>query len=200
MDELVLTNFESTWTLWVWKFNADVTEFTSCGKAGCWQKGKEFQWEKLVEERERWRGETSRPSWWWERFRGRAENGKLNTVCVWAPIWLVPEAVLRHGFSSCLKSDLVKKMKSVLQRQILVVHVMGWKSWWTWSCVPDHGNWGLWLFKGVTPFLPRHLFPSALPVCSRMGLAQKQNSDGCGKGRFSTWGNLKISSDTRWIL
>lgn len=154
MDEPVLTNLEPTWTLRVWKFNADVTDFTSWGKAGCWQKGKEFQWEKLVEERKRWWGGTSRPSWWWERIRGTAENGKFNTVCVWRHvIWLVPEAALSSEFSSCLKSDLVKKMRSVLQGKIPVVYVMGSKRWWTWSYVPDHGNFSFWRFKEIIPSL-----------------------------------------------
>lgn len=40
MDELVLTNFESTRTLRVWKFSADVTEFMPWGEGARWQKGK----------------------------------------------------------------------------------------------------------------------------------------------------------------
>lgn len=155
MDDLVLTSFESTWTLCIWEFTADVTEFTCWGRGGCWQKGKEFQWEKQLEGRERWWGATSRPIWW-ERIRGRDENGKCSTDedGKEAHIWLIPEAVLSSGFSSCLKNNLVKKVKSVLQEKISVVHVMGWKRWWTWSYVPDHRNLGGWLLKEIMSSLP----------------------------------------------
>lgn len=47
------------------------------------------------------------------------------SMCVWAHIWLIPEAVLSSGFSSCQKSDLAKKMKSGLQGKMLVVYAMG---------------------------------------------------------------------------
>lgn len=150
----------------VGEFSADVTEFTCWGRGGCWQKGKEFQWEKELEGRERWWGETSRPSWW-ERIRGRAENGKCSTDGDGreAHVWLIPQAVLSSGFSSCLENDLVK---SVLQGKVTVVHVMGWKRWWTWSYVSDHGNLGVWLFQEIMSSPP-------FPLCSQLRQMEEQD-------------------------
>lgn len=167
MDELVLTCFESTWKLRVWELSADVPEFTCWGRGGCWQKGKEFQWGKQLEGGEMSLLTTSRPSWW-ERVRGRAGNGKCSTDGDGreARIWLIPEAVLSSGFCSCLKINLVKKVKSVLQGKISVVHVMGWKRWWTWSYVSDHGNLGIWLFKEIVSSLPT--FPTLLSQLRHM--------------------------------
>lgn len=105
-------------------------------------------------------------------------------------IWLVPEAVLTSGFSSCQKSDLVKNRKPLLLGKIPVVHVMGWKSWWTWSCVPDHGNlvFGF-LKKSCLSFPP---FPPWSPAqANKMGLAQKCNSDRLEKGSFQPEGTGK---------
>lgn len=170
----------------VGEFSADVTEFTCWGRGGCWQKGKEFQWEKELEGRERWWGETSRPSWW-ERIRGRAENGKCSTDGDGreAHVWLIPQAVLSSGFlsgkwlseiclarkSNCCTCDGLKKMMNLI------------------LCFRPRKLRGL-------DFSRNHVLPTISTLLSaqadgRTGLAQTHNSDRHGKGSFHLRGTEK---------